>query len=57
MSKGEILDCVWHHDFNGESNIVEAYICNLRRKLTDSSRTLIVTVRGIGYRLACDEQS
>ncbi|BBC32126.1 hypothetical protein SGFS_034200 [Streptomyces graminofaciens] len=56
VPKGEILDRVWHHDFNGESNIVEAYICNLRRKLADSQRTLITTVRGIGYRLAADDQ-
>lgn len=52
VSKGEILDHVWHHDFNGESNIVEAYICTLRRKLADSDRSLIRTVRGVGYLLA-----
>jgi two-component system OmpR family response regulator len=52
VPKREILDRVWHHDFNGESNIVEAYICTLRRKLADADRSLIRTVRGIGYRLA-----
>ncbi|UUU25581.1 response regulator transcription factor [Streptomyces sp. DSM 40750] len=55
VPKGEILDRVWHHDFNGESNIVEAYICTLRRKLADSDRTLISTVRGVGYLLAAPE--
>ncbi|UUU30171.1 response regulator transcription factor [Streptomyces sp. CA-210063] len=55
VPKGEILDHVWHHDFNGESNIVEAYICTLRRKLADSDRSLISTVRGVGYLLAAPE--
>ncbi|MEU2282967.1 response regulator transcription factor [Streptomyces sp. NPDC013178] len=55
VSKGEILDRVWHHDFNGESNIVEAYICTLRRKLADTDRSLIATVRGMGYLLTAPE--
>lgn len=54
VPKREILDSVWRHNFDGESNIVETYISILRRKLRDH-RTLIVTVRGIGYRMAISE--
>ncbi|MFF7261755.1 winged helix-turn-helix domain-containing protein [Streptomyces sp. NPDC008159] len=49
--KEEILDRVWRHDFDAGSNVVESHICTLRRKLADTRRTLISTVRGIGYRL------
>ena len=53
LSKGDILDGVWHDDFDGDPNIVEVYIARLRRKLEGSgpsAATAIVTVRGAGYR-------
>ncbi|MEY9841173.1 response regulator transcription factor [Streptacidiphilus sp. EB103A] len=49
ISKAEILDSIWNYDFQGESGIVETYIYNLRRKLDDTSQSLIRTVRGAGY--------
>ena len=52
LSKSEILEGAWSDDFDGDPNIVEVYIGRLRRKLaSDSGDTLIVTIRGAGYRL------
>jgi two-component system response regulator PhoP len=50
VSKSELLDHLY--DFNWEkfSNVLEVYICGLRRKLDTSPATkLIHTVRGHGY--------
>ncbi len=50
VSKAEIIEHLY--DFNAEtfSNVVEVYISGLRRKLdADSERSLIHTVRGLGY--------
>jgi DNA-binding response OmpR family regulator len=55
VRKEEILDRVWRHDFDAGSNVVESHICTLRRKLADTRRTLISTVRGIGYRLTAPD--
>ncbi|MCY9022281.1 response regulator transcription factor [Priestia megaterium] len=51
LSKSTILDRVWGYDFGGEENIVELYIRSLREKLQDHSRTVIRTLRGVGYRI------
>ncbi|MFI9771357.1 response regulator transcription factor [Streptomyces sp. NPDC052415] len=48
ISKAHILDHVWDFAYDGDPNIVEVYISNLRRKL---GAGLIRTVRGAGYRL------
>ena len=50
LSRRFILDRVWGHEFYDENN-VEVYVRYLRRKLGDSERELIETVRGVGYRL------
>jgi two-component system, OmpR family, response regulator len=51
VSKMQILDKVWGYDFDGDTNIVEAYISYLRRKLGagEGDRSPIETVRGVGY--------
>lgn len=55
VSKTEILHHVWDFAFDGDVNIVEVYISNLRRKIdAPYRRTSIATVRGAGYRLAAD---
>ncbi|MGW0597818.1 response regulator transcription factor [Streptomyces sp. NPDC002776] len=48
ISKTHILDHVWDFAYDGDPNIVEVYVSNLRRKL---GAGLIRTVRGAGYRL------
>ena len=52
LSRLELLDHVWDYAYENKSNVVDAYIRLLRRKIdrpfgTDS----IETVRGAGYRL------
>ena len=49
LSKGQILDHVWHYDFDGDSNILETYVSYLRKKLNQLGPPLIHTVRLVGY--------
>ncbi|HEX4981028.1 MAG TPA: response regulator transcription factor [Ilumatobacteraceae bacterium] len=49
LSKSQILDHVWHYDFDGDSNVLETYISYLRRKLNKHGDPLIQTVRLVGY--------
>jgi DNA-binding response OmpR family regulator len=55
LSKADILDAVWEHDFDGDPNIVEVFIRRLRRKIDEPfGRHSIETVRGAGYRMVDD---
>lgn len=56
LSKGQILDNVWHYDFGGDWSIVETYVSYLRRKLDRLGPPLIETRRLVGYRLREPEQ-
>lgn len=49
LSKAQILDHVWHYDFDGDSNICETYVSYLRKKLSEYGPPLIHTVRLVGY--------
>jgi two-component system OmpR family response regulator len=49
LSKAQILDQVWSHDFDGDVGVVESYISYLRRKIDADAPRLIHTVRGLGY--------
>lgn len=49
MSRAQILDNVWHYDFNGNTSVVESYISYLRRKIDTVDPPLIHTIRGVGY--------
>ena len=49
LSKSQILDHVWHYDFDGDSNVLETYVSYLRRKLNEHGPPLIHTVRLVGY--------
>jgi two-component system OmpR family response regulator len=49
LSKAQILDHVWHYDFDGDSNICETYVSYLRKKLNEHGPPLIQTVRLVGY--------
>jgi len=44
-----LLRDVWGHDDSGGSNVIEAVVRSLRRKMGERA-TEIETVRGIGYR-------
>jgi two-component system OmpR family response regulator len=49
LSKSQILDHVWHYDFDGDSNICETYVSYLRKKLNEFGPPLIQTIRLVGY--------
>jgi two-component system OmpR family response regulator len=49
LSKTQILDQIWQYDFGGDSNVVERFVSNLRRKIDGPGPPLIHTVRGFGY--------
>jgi two-component system OmpR family response regulator len=54
LSKMEILDHVWHYDFQGNANVVETYVGYLRKKLDRYGPQLIHTIRQVGYILRED---
>lgn len=50
LSKTQILQQVWGYDFGGDTNVVERFVSNLRRKIDDGAATpLLHTIRGFGY--------
>jgi DNA-binding response OmpR family regulator len=53
LTRTEIAESVWNYDVYNQSNVVDVYIRNLRRKIDDRFEPkLIYTVRGAGYRLS-----
>lgn len=53
FTRTEIAESVWSYDVYNQSNVVDVYIRNLRRKIDDPfDHKLIHTVRGAGYRLS-----
>ena len=52
LSREEILDTVWGHDYFGELKIVDVNIRRLRLKIEDDTAnpTYITTVWGFGYK-------
>ena len=50
LSRNKILESVWGFDFEGETRTVDMHIKTLRQKL-GSAGSLILTVRGVGYKL------
>lgn len=53
LSREKIMAAVWGFDFEGESRTVDMHIKTLRRKLGEAGG-LIVTVRGVGYKLSAE---
>jgi DNA-binding response OmpR family regulator len=53
LSRQELLERVWQHGFFGDERIVDVHVRRLRTKveLDPSAPRLVVTVRGLGYRL------
>ncbi len=48
LSREQLLEKVWGHEYYGEMRVVDVHIGHVRQKLGDES--LIATVRGVGYR-------
>jgi DNA-binding response OmpR family regulator len=54
VSRGELLERVWGYRYGGDSRLVDTVVYRLRSKIEDnpSEPTIVLTVRGLGYRLA-----
>lgn len=50
ISRDELLNQVWGYDYDGGSNVVDAMVRSLRKKMGDHA-ACIETVSGVGYRL------
>ncbi|WP_222195035.1 response regulator transcription factor [Modestobacter italicus] len=53
MSRQALLERVWEHGFFGDERLVDVHVRRLRTKVErdPSAPSLVVTVRGLGYRL------
>lgn len=52
VSREKISEHVWKHELDPSTNIVDVYINYLRKKIDqDSDRSVVHTVRGVGYML------
>lgn len=53
LSRDQLLERVWGYEYLGDSRLVDAHVRRLRLKVEDApdDPKLIVTARGIGYRL------
>lgn len=57
LSRTQIAEHVWNYDVYNQSNVVDVYIKNLRRKIDDGFDVkLIHTIRGAGYRLSVENE-
>jgi heavy metal response regulator len=55
LTRTQIAEHVWNYDVYNQSNVVDVYIRNLRRKIDDNfDLKLIQTVRGAGYRISVE---
>jgi two-component system OmpR family response regulator len=55
LSKSRIMEHVWDYAFEGDPNIVEVYVRQLRLRIDEPfGRRALQTVRGAGYRLDAD---
>ncbi|WP_291425950.1 response regulator transcription factor [Deinococcus sp.] len=52
FTREELIDRVWDGRFDAESNVVDTYVRNLRRKLGDD---VVQTMRGVGYSFPAGE--
>lgn len=52
LTRQQLLETVWEHDYLGDSRLVDACVQRLRAKIEDNSASpvYVQTVRGFGYR-------
>ena len=56
VSKRELLEHLFDYNWEHHSNVIEAHISNLRKKLGEASEEEIIeTLRGRGYRLSVEK--
>jgi two-component system alkaline phosphatase synthesis response regulator PhoP len=59
LSREQLIEQVWNYDYYGDERVVDTHIGRLRKKIEDdpAQPTLIVTVRGVGYRFEGQSES
>ncbi|MCU1406933.1 MAG: response regulator transcription factor [Glaciihabitans sp.] len=52
LTRGQLIDRVWGADYFGDTKTLDVHIKRIRSKIesTPSEPTMLVTVRGLGYR-------
>ncbi len=57
-SRQQLLDVVWGYSYGGDGRLVDTHIARLRAKVEGdpANPTLILTARGLGYRLNAPER-
>jgi DNA-binding response OmpR family regulator len=53
LSRQQILDGAWGHDWYGDARTIDVHVAQIRKKLGDA--VVITTVRSVGYRLELPE--
>lgn len=57
LTREQLIDRVWGVDFYGNERVVDVYVGQVRRKLEAATgRTLIETVRGVGYKFTDEKK-
>lgn len=51
LTKQQVLDAVWGIDFESNTSVVETFVSYLRRKLAPEIEKMLLTERGIGFKL------
>lgn len=52
LSRSMIMQHVWKHNFDPESNIIDVYVKRIRQKIEKPGQAqLITSIRGVGYRM------
>jgi DNA-binding response OmpR family regulator len=57
FSREVILNRIWGYEYAGDTNLIDVHVSHLRDKLGDTSRSLIRSVRGIGYGIEVPDES
>ncbi|WP_277211340.1 response regulator [Isoptericola croceus] len=57
LTRGQLIDRVWGADYVGDTKTLDVHVKRIRSKIESDpgSPTLLLTVRGLGYKLADDE--
>ena len=56
VTRAMLLEAVWDYHFDPQTNVIDVHISRLRQKIDkDFGKTLIHTVRGVGYVLGLSE--
>ncbi|MDF2699195.1 MAG: response regulator transcription factor [Haloplasmataceae bacterium] len=54
FSREDIIQEIYHDDFDGYDRAIDSHIKNIRKKLADNPPKYILTVHGLGYKFSGD---